>query len=123
MIVALLTILLLGGGTTNALLYIGDTQDAVKTVMPKGNEQKAALSTLKAMKKRTNAHNKMARKTVKQIGKAFKDHDTSAGDVDAIWATYFEEVSKHNNDMLDLRFELKESISREEWAAIFQGPE
>jgi hypothetical protein len=123
MIIALLTILLLGGGATSVLQYIGDTQDAVKIVMPKGDEQKAALSTLKAMKKRTTGLNKVAKQTAKAVDKAFGDHDTSAADLDAIWGGYFAEIDQHNNDMLDLRFELKESISREEWAAIFQDAE
>ena len=30
------------------------------------------------------------------------------------------ELDKHNDDMLDLRFELKGSISREEWEVICQ---
>jgi len=123
MIIALLTILLLGGGATSVLQYIGDTQDAVKIVMPKGDEQKAALSTLKAMKKTTTALNKAAKQAAKEIDKAFGDHDTSADDLDAIWDGYFAAVEKHNHDMLDLRFELKVSVSREEWEMIFQDIE
>lgn len=123
MLIALFTILLLGGSSTSVLEYISDTRDAVEIVLPKGDAQKAALSTLKAMKKRTNAHNKIAGKTSKQIDKAFNNHDITAEDIDAIWAGYFVEVKKHNNDMLDLRFELRESISREEWNEIFQDAE
>jgi phage-related tail protein len=120
-LIALLTILLLGGGATSVLQYIDDTQDAVKIVIPKGEERKAALSTLKAMKKRTTALNKAAKQTAKEIDKAFGDHDTTAADLDDIWDGYFAAVDKHNHDMLDLRFQLKESVSREEWQQVFGG--
>jgi len=121
MLIALFTILLLGGGTTSVLQYIGDAQDTVKIVIPKGDEQKAALSTLKAMKKRTTTLNKAAKQTAKEIDKAFGDHDTTAADLDDIWDGYFAAVDKYNHDMLNLRFELKESVSREEWQQVFGG--
>ena len=92
MLIALFTILFFGGGSISVLEYISDTQDAVKIVMPKGEEQKAALSTLKAMKKRTNAHNKMASGIAKEIDRAFSDHDTTADDLGTIWAGYFADV-------------------------------
>jgi len=121
MLIALFTILLLGGGTTIKKKNIGDAQDTVKIVMPKGDEQKAALSTLKAMKKRTTTLNKAAKQTAKEIDKAFGDHDTTAADLDDIWDGYFAAVDKYNHDMLNLRFELKESVSREEWQQVFGG--
>ena len=57
MLIALITMLLLGGGSTSVLNYIADTRDNVKIVIPKGETQNAALDTLKALKKRTSAHN------------------------------------------------------------------
>ena len=36
-----------------------------------------------------------------------------------VQATCFTEVDQYNHDMIELRFELREHISREEWAAIF----
>ena len=120
MLIALFTILLLGGGSLGALEYIGDTRGAVKIVVPKGDSQKSALSTLKVMKKRTSAHSKVLKGTMKELERAFSDHDTTVDDLDAIWGEFFVEMNRHNIDMLDLRFELKESISREEWQAIFE---
>lgn len=72
-LIAIVTFLLLGGSSSRVLKYIGDTQDNVKVVMPKGNQQKAALSTLKAMKKRAKAKNEAVRRTAKDIEKAFAD--------------------------------------------------
>ena len=115
MLIAIFTVLLLGGGGSTTLEYIGNTADAIKIVVPKGDLQKAALSTLNAMKKRTSANNKIFKRTTKDIARAISDRDTTADDLDAIWAEYFVGLNQYNHDMLDLRFELKASISREEW--------
>lgn len=121
MLIALFTILLLGGSSTATLAYIADTQDTVKTVMVKDGRQKGALSTLKAMKKRTNARNKHVKRASKDLNKALGQEDINTADIDAIWAGYFAEIDQYDHDMLDLRWELKEHINREEWAAIFSG--
>jgi len=119
MLVALFTMWLLGGSSTSLLDYIADTRDSVKTVMVKDERQKEALSTLRAIKKRARAHNKQAGKAAKGLDKAFRDHSVTTGQIDAIWDTYFAEVDQYNHDMIELRFELREHINREEWAAIF----
>ncbi len=121
MLIALITILLLGGSSTAMLSFIADTQDAVKTVMAKDERQKAALSTLKAMKKRTNARNKQVRRATKDLNKSLRQDDIDAADIDAIWDGYFSDIDQYNHDMLDLRFELREYINREEWQEIFAG--
>jgi len=121
MLIALFTILLLGGGSTATLAYIADTQDSVKTVMVKDDRQKAALSTLKAMKKRTNARNKYVKRASKDMKKTLGQEDINTTDIDAIWAGYFAEIDQYDHDMLDLRWELKEHINREEWQEIFAG--
>ena len=121
MLIALFTILFLSGGagTTALLDYIGDVQDSVKTVMPEGEQRTAALSTVKTIKERTKARNKSVGKLEKQMNKALNDHGIADADLDAIWAEYFRTVREFNREVVDLRFELKEYVSREEWQAIF----
>jgi len=91
--------------------------------MEKGDDRKAARSTLKNMKNRTTAHNKLAAETAEAMELAFGDHDTPAADILVIWDNYFEGLESHNQDILDLRFELKQSIDREVCAAIFAAAE
>jgi len=121
MLIALFTIMILGGSATATLAYIADTQDSVKIVMVKDDRQKEALSTLKAMKKRTNARNKQVRRASKDIAKLLRQENINTADIDAIWTGYFAEIDQYNHDMLDLRWELKEHINREEWQEIFSG--
>ena len=121
MLIAIMTILFLGGSGTAMLEYIGDIRDDVKLVLPKDDRQKEALDTIKAMKKRTSARNKETKRIAKGLSKALINHDVSDAEIDAYWTEFHEDLGSYNRDLLDLRFELKEHISREEWAAIFGG--
>ena len=60
---------------------------------------------------------------MKSLNKALARDNTNAADIDAIWDGYFAEIDQYDSDMLDLRYQLKEHINREEWAAVFPGPE
>ena len=119
MLVALITILLLGGGTSTFLDYIADSKAAVKTVMIKDSGQQAALDILKAMKKSSKSHNKQIRKTIKELGKHLEVRHDNVAEIAAIGDRHFENIELYNSDILDLRFELKEHVTREEWAQIF----
>jgi len=113
--------LFLGGSSSGVLDYIADTKANIKQVMPKGDQQKAALTTVKAMKKRSKSRNKVAKNTAKALDKAYEDHAGGGKEVEAVWNELFVEMGQYNHDMLDLRFELKEQISRDDWEKIFSG--
>ncbi len=119
MLIALITILLLGDSNTGILDFIADTQDEVEVVMEKGDQRKEALSTLKAIKSRTEAHNKVVSGTSKDLNKALADNDATEADIDTIWYRYFAQREAYNRDMLDLRFQLKDQMTREEWQQVF----
>ena len=121
MLIALITILLLGGSNTGMLDFIADTQDTVKVVMEKDDRRKEALGTLKAMKKRANARNKMVKRTSKDMNKTLSSDDVTDSDVDTIWDTYFSQRAAYNLDMLDLRYQLKDQMTRQEWQQVFAG--
>lgn len=119
MLIALLTILLMGGAQTTLLMHISNTQDNVNLVMPKNDERKAALGVLKQMEKLTGSQNKQTNKYVKQLNKAVADHGHSSSDIDRLWGEFHQQRGNFHTQMIDLRFELKEHISREDWLEIF----
>ena len=119
MLIALLTILILGGSNTGMLDFIADTQDQVNVVMEQSDHRKEVLGTLKAMKKRTNARNKMVKGASKELSKALATDDVTEANIDTIWLSYFEQRAVYNHDMLDLRFQLKDQMTREEWQQVF----
>ena len=101
--------------------YIADTQDTVKVVMEKDDRRKEALNMLKTMKKRADTHNKMVKSTSKDMSKILSSDEVTDADIDTIWNSYFEQRASYNQDMLDLRFELKDQMTREEWQQVFAG--
>jgi ABC-type transporter Mla subunit MlaD len=119
MLIAILTILFLGGSSTGMLDYIADTQDNVKAVMVKDERRTEALATLKAMKKITNARNKQVKRASKELRKVIASFDQSDDAFGAIWSGYFATVKQYDHELLDLRYELKEQLTREEWEAVF----
>ena len=119
MLIALLTILLLGASSTGMLNYIADTKDTVKVVMEKDDRRKAVLATLKQTKKRTAAHNKVVKGASKDLSKTLSSDEATEADLDAIWQGYFASRADYNRDMLDLRFQLKDQMTREEWQQVF----
>jgi hypothetical protein len=119
MLIALFTILFLGGSETGMLDYIADTRDTVKVVMEKDDRGKEAARTLKAMKKLSVAHTKMVRRASKDISKTLSSDEANDVDIDVIWDDYFEQRAAYNHEMLDLRFQLKDQMTREEWQRVF----
>jgi hypothetical protein len=124
MLIALITILFLGSSGDSAVLdYIADTRKSVKTVIVDDERRKEVTSTLKTMKNRTSGRAKSARQVAKQLKSALAEHDASEANINAAWDDYFAMTDAYNNDMIDLRFELKEQLSREEWQELFSQPE
>lgn len=121
MLIALFTIYFLGGGSGAMLDYIADIKDSVEIVMAEGERQDEALTVLKAMKKKATEHYKKVKQTAKGLEKTFRNHESTAGQIDALWAKHYATLDRYNDDMLDLRFKLKEHINREEWEAIFSA--
>ena len=121
MLIALFTVLLLGGTSSFVLDFVADTRDNVKIIVPKGDRQKAALDTLKAMKKSEKAYRKNLKVAGKDLYMALDLPDDVESEIDAVWTAHFAEVQRRNDEMLDLRFELREQLTREEWGAIFSS--
>ena len=121
MLIALFTILLLGGSLTGMLDFIVDAQDTVKVVMEKDDRRKEVLATLKETKKRTEAHNKMVKGASKDLNAILSSDEVTDADIDTVWDAYFAQRAAYNQDMLDLRYQLKDQMTREEWQQVFAG--
>ncbi len=121
MLIALMTILLLGGSSSFMLDYIADARDIVRDVVPRGERRSAALDTVKAMRNTERAYQKHLKGIGKELFGALELPDDVESEIDAVWTVHFAAVQQNNTDMLDLRFELREQLTREEWAAVFSS--
>jgi hypothetical protein len=119
MLIALFTMLFLGGSTTGMLDFIADTQSEVGSVMERGDRRSSTLETLDAMEARTEEHVDMVENASEGIRQALADFEANSPDIDAIWSEYFAQRAAYNREMLDLRFQLRDQLTREEWEQVF----
>lgn len=120
MLIALMTILFLGGGGSTAVLaYIADSTDAVKEILQDDDRREEALETMDSLKDLGKQGNKARQEVLKQMKDVMGEHDTSSDVVDDLWSGYYQQVREINDAALDLRFELRDQLSREEWEQVF----
>ena len=119
MLIALLTMMLLGGNPVGLLTNILEAQDEVKAVMSKSGARSEALAILKDGEKRAKAHNKVVKDAQNRLEKALEDHTTSTDEIDTLWSKYHASNRNLNIEIVELRFALKEHIGREDWGKIF----
>jgi len=127
MIWALLAAYFLGGGVggvSGGML----TPASVKQLSARTEEvivdsarAEAAQQTLAELRKEVKAFQKTFSKSGKQLNKSYKDHADGGNqallildELNSGW-----EVSQQR--AIDLRFELRDSMTEEEWAALFAG--
>ena len=120
MLIALITMMLLGGDPVGVLGELADVRDRVESFMPKDADQReVALAVLDRADEITEAREGVVDDSQDTLQDEITDHDAAAAAVEQIWRDYHTKRTAYHRDMIDLRFELKEQISRDEWAEIF----
>lgn len=117
MLVALLAVLLMGGGNTGMLDFIANSETTIKEVLDKGDRKRGILSITKEMKQLVKNHNKSLKNDFKVIQKSIADE----AEIESQWEQYFARRVGYNQQMLDLRFQLRDQLTREEWMQVFTG--
>jgi hypothetical protein len=119
-LVALLTILCLGGGSTTGIAdFIADMEDSFKTVVVNDERRKEALDTIKAMKKRMKDHGKSVKQISKSLGKELSEHEVRSNEIDKLWDQYIDLNSDTVRHLIDWRFQLRDELTRNEWEQMF----
>jgi hypothetical protein len=123
MLVALLTILFLSGGGTIGLLYdVGVVKKDVKSYVTDDERQDAALAVVGQFKDRIKAQNKLIKKSLNELDEKLADHAVPQTELEAIGSEYGRETQSYYSDLLDLRFALKDQVTRDEWEQFAFSP-
>jgi hypothetical protein len=123
MLIALITLLFLGGGGSSAVMAnITDYTDALKEILEGDDRRDAALETMASLKDLGKQQSKARKDVFKQIEKVVADHTTSPDVIGDLWSGYYQEVREINDAAVDCRFELREQLTREEWNRVFGKP-
>lgn len=121
MIWALLAIYLLGGGPGGSVL----TPDAIKDMSKRADDvivdparADAAVENFAALRDEVKAFNKKYSKSGKALEKLYKDHDVEAEEMLLVINDLNVEWDAAQKRAIELRIELKESMTADEWSAI-----
>ena len=128
MLIALLTafFLLMGGGagvmggalTPAAVKQIGKQVEVAVTDPARAE---AAAETVAELKTEIKAFEKTFARSGKELTKLYKDHSRDAGQMLAVLDALNTDWEATQQRGIDLLFELKKSLTKEEWAAVFGG--
>ena len=120
MLITILTILFLSGGASTGWLYdFGDMKKQVKTVVADDERKDAALALVKELKARAKAERKSVKSMSKQLENAIAIADGDDSQLLYLGDQFLDNTRTYYVDVLDLRFELKQVITREEWTAAY----
>lgn len=122
MLIALMTILLMGGSSSAAVLaHVADTQGAVNEIVADEQRREDALLTLKQLKEHLQQQDKAGEDIFKTLTPEILDHAASESEIDAIWTQFYEHTREANAETVEFRFKLREQLTREEWGQVFQA--
>lgn len=124
MLIALLAVFFLGGGgiggsvlTPAAVKEIGKQIEAEVTDAAR---VEAAALTLAELKAEIKGFEKIFAKSGKELNGLYKDHGAGADRMLAALDSLNTHWEASQQRAIDLRFDLKESLTEEEWAAVFE---
>ena len=117
MLIALLAATLLGGG--NAPFFDKETRAAIQEVVVDTERQKEALAAIKRVEDARKKPNKGAEKARKDLGRLEADLSAEAEEIRAAYDVILEFRAEVGQAYTDTIFDMRESMTEEEWQAVF----
>jgi hypothetical protein len=81
----------------------------------------AARATLAELKRETTAFEKKFAASGKAMKRSYRDHAADRPEIEAVLDQLNRDWVRGQERTLDLRFELREQLTREEWAALYSS--
>jgi hypothetical protein len=120
MLIALLTLMLLGGGSYDLSTFIAKGQENIESAVEDPKRRRSALDILAALEKSMASHSDETTALIERTQKAFSEEKVwSAGELDQLFAEARLLKADQAQRFIELRLELKEALTGEEWAAAF----
>jgi len=120
MLIALFTLLFLGGGGNSYVLgQIDVLTGNVKAVVQADDRRKQAVELLKELEDDAKDYQKRQKKHAEDLEKLTESRTFDAAAVDAIWEAMFRDMESFHTLALSRRQELKSVVNRNEWSRVF----
>ena len=120
----LLALYLFGGGVGASLLTpaaIDEIGERVEVIVADSVRSEAALQTLIELKNKVESYNKLVSKADEELRDLYEDHGADANEMITIAEESGAVWQATQVHAIELRFQLKASLTAEEWAAVFGG--
>ncbi len=98
---------------------VEELSDRVAIVVEDPARAEAAQSILKDLRKDLVAFDKQFAASGKVVRRSYRDHAADHTDVEAALDQMNRDWARGQERALDLRFELRDKLTREEWAALY----
>lgn len=123
MIIATVTALMyLWGGGGMELFSLEHLKPQIEQYVNSGERQDQLLALIKVEDKKMVEFNKEANAAGKKLLELNKDYDANADEFQGIIDDFEPQLLQAQSRYVELRFALKEKMTREEWQAVFAQP-
>ena len=120
MLIALLTVMLLGGGSYDLSTFIAEGQDNIESAVDDPQRRQTAMDILLAMEDFMSSDNSETTALIARTQQAFSEEKVwSAEELDALFAEARTLKAERAERFIKLRLELKAALTGEEWAEVF----
>jgi len=125
---ALLAWYFFGGGAggvsaaTVTTASVGELRESVRIVVEDPARSAAATAILDQLAEVTRSFEKAFSASGRKLSAAYRDYDEQGETAATILAELEQRWAVDQQRALDLRYELKDALTREEWAALFGAP-
>ena len=100
---------------------VEDLSDRVAIVVEDPARAKGAQSTLADLEAEVVAFEKKFTASGRAISRSYRDHTAGRGEIEAVLDELNRDWQRGQERALDLRFELRDQLTREEWAALYKN--
>ena len=98
---------------------VAELSERVEVVVEDPARVKAAQLTLEELRKEVKDFEKTFESTAKAIDSSYRSHTTDRAAIEAVIDQLNRDWERGQERALDLRFELRDQLTREEWATLY----
>ena len=98
---------------------VEELSDRVAIVVADPARAEAAQSTLEELRKEVFAFDKKFTASGKAVTRSYRDHAADRADIEAVLDQLNRDWERGQERALDLRFEFRDKLTREEWASLY----
>ena len=114
-----LTILLLGGGSTNIWLFPEDFTDRVEAIIVEENRQTEILDLFEKMTESFTTHKDRIKEIAGKMSELNRNPETAAGDFEQVVQSLLQERKLTQTNILDARVKMALQLQQNEWEQVF----